>query len=628
MKLSVRIRKKSEERPAEECSDRELMDTDADGISDAEEEKIGTDPRDADSDHDGLRDYEEIFVYGTDPLDPDTDRDGISDGEEVSLGYNPKGRGKLKDFFIASRSNNHRPHALRARRILFYAFAALAIKAVVVISLLGMPMSAWLDPDVALEQSRKIISLTNQIRAKLGLGELKESVILDQAAAAKAQDMLSSQYFAHISPDNKGLNYWLKSAGYGFLFAGENLAMGFSDAPDVVNAWIQSKTHYANMIDPDFTEIGVGMVTGAYKQYDTTFVAQMFGKPKTVQTAAPIARVAPPEAKPSVAPVKAAASPAAERQVALDKTSATDPIRPKQPASAKPLPAALSATAPKTAPEASPSARSAEPASEPPAKPLIISPENNYLSNSPALLFKVLSADAQKVLILSDGVAVASSSGRDGGLFRISADIQAGIHAITAVAQKGQASSVSEERIVTIDLEPPLVDSSKSGLALISKDGEHDVVAVTAFLSADTAKAEASFNNYNIALSPDASDPNKWTGEALIFKQDNRDIFNPVVLASVTATDYAGSTVTRDIVWGNIIPSKQSLLNQYLYLKNNQSPYARALFDVSSMFYKVLLIISMLVLSANIYLQLHKRHPHIIASALGLIALLVVLILV
>ena len=72
-----------------------VLDSDGDGLSDAEEAAAGTSSRKPDTDNDGLFDREEVQVYGTDPLNPDTDGDGFIDGEEVSGGYNPNGEGRL-----------------------------------------------------------------------------------------------------------------------------------------------------------------------------------------------------------------------------------------------------------------------------------------------------------------------------------------------------------------------------------------------------------------------------------------------------------------------------------------------------------------------------------------------------
>lgn len=73
------------------------VDSDADGLKDTEETRLGTSINNSDSDSDGLFDYEEVKTYKTDPLKSDSDNDGYSDGSEVRNGYNPLGEGKLFD---------------------------------------------------------------------------------------------------------------------------------------------------------------------------------------------------------------------------------------------------------------------------------------------------------------------------------------------------------------------------------------------------------------------------------------------------------------------------------------------------------------------------------------------------
>ena len=72
-----------------------LIDSDNDGLTDAEEKALGTNINVIDTDNDGLSDYEEVKIYHTNPLSADTDGDGYLDGAEVKNGYNPNGPGKL-----------------------------------------------------------------------------------------------------------------------------------------------------------------------------------------------------------------------------------------------------------------------------------------------------------------------------------------------------------------------------------------------------------------------------------------------------------------------------------------------------------------------------------------------------
>lgn len=73
----------------------QLLDSDEDGLTDEEEDELGTDKTSSDTDSDGLFDREEVKVYKTNPTNSDTDGDGYKDGDEVKDGYNPKGSGKL-----------------------------------------------------------------------------------------------------------------------------------------------------------------------------------------------------------------------------------------------------------------------------------------------------------------------------------------------------------------------------------------------------------------------------------------------------------------------------------------------------------------------------------------------------
>ena len=235
-----------------------------------------------DSDNDGLSDYEEINIYKTDPHNPDTDNDGMSDGDEVKKGRNPLGKGRLKDLFIPHKGNNYQPKSLSTKRLVFHGIGAIIIKMIVVSLFFSFPVTAWMTPDVLKKESSDIIVLTNKTRETLELNKLNESKRLNQSAFGKAQHMLLNQYFAHADKDGRRLDYWIQKTGYDYTMAGENLAMGFTTAEKTVAAWIASPTHYANIKDKNFQEIGVVMVSGPYNGIETNLTVQHFARPKQI----------------------------------------------------------------------------------------------------------------------------------------------------------------------------------------------------------------------------------------------------------------------------------------------------------------------------------------------------------
>ncbi len=200
----------------------------------------------------------------------------------------PLGKGSLKDFFIPHSGNNHKPHALHPKRVLFHVSSALVIKAIVVLVMLQYPLTAWMTPDVIAGESKKIISQTNSLRSSLSLSTLSENQKLDQAAYEKVQDMFLQQYFAHRSPSGLGLDYWAKQGGYNnYYVIGENLAVGYNNATEVMSAWRNSPTHYKNLVEPLYKDIGVSLVGGKYKGEDTVFIAQYFGALQVPENSAP-----------------------------------------------------------------------------------------------------------------------------------------------------------------------------------------------------------------------------------------------------------------------------------------------------------------------------------------------------
>lgn len=133
--------------------------------------------------------------------------------------------------------------------------------------------------------SATLVELTNEDRVERDLGELAVSPVLVAAAQAKANDMATRGYFAHNSPDGLDSWYWFREAGYSFAYAGENLAVNFSDSANVERAWMESPTHRANILNEKFTEIGIATAVGEHKGKRAVFVVQMFGTPRQVAAA-------------------------------------------------------------------------------------------------------------------------------------------------------------------------------------------------------------------------------------------------------------------------------------------------------------------------------------------------------
>jgi uncharacterized protein YkwD len=125
-----------------------------------------------------------------------------------------------------------------------------------------------------------VIRLTNTERAKAGLSALKESQLLDASAAAKVSDMFKNQYFAHISPSGLGVGDLAENEGYDYLVIGENLALGnFENDQVLIQAWMDSPGHRANILNANYQEIGVSVQKGTYEGKTTWIAVQHFGKP-------------------------------------------------------------------------------------------------------------------------------------------------------------------------------------------------------------------------------------------------------------------------------------------------------------------------------------------------------------
>ncbi|MEK7562345.1 MAG: CAP domain-containing protein [Patescibacteria group bacterium] len=142
------------------------------------------------------------------------------------------------------------------------------------------PLKIKGKPSTTVLSKAGIISETNLQRQKNGLGFLIEDALLDSAAAAKANDMFKNQYFEHISPTGVDPGQLVLNYGYKYIVAGENLILGnFDSEKELVQAWMDSPGHRANILNNRYSEIGVAIIKGNYKGEQVWMGVQEFGLP-------------------------------------------------------------------------------------------------------------------------------------------------------------------------------------------------------------------------------------------------------------------------------------------------------------------------------------------------------------
>lgn len=377
-------------------------------------------------------------------------------------------RHHLKNYFVPHDCNDHIPHALHPKRLLFHISGAVLAKVIVMVFISFFPLSAWLSPDLAVQESKKVIALTNDLRVGLKLPALTENSKLTQAAANKVGDMLMNQYFAHVSPSGIDLANWIKKVGYGYVMAGENLAMGFNTAPELMAAWEKSPTHYANLTDPNFQDIGVAMDSGRFDGVETAFAAQYFGRPAQALVAA---------------------------------------------------------------------------ATPPPVKKIVQLPPKQ----------------------------------------------------------------------TTLTVKTPVA-------------GAESVLNVAAKLPPTTVAATAVVDNVKVELAPAGPD-NTWQGNALVSKDDQKAMEDPVVPASVTMTDGNGEQALAALDWDRVTPVKTGAYDQYTLFRAHPSTGMRSVMKFSNIYFVILLVLIAIAL-VNFIILRKKQHHHILATSLASVVVLAMLIVI
>lgn len=193
-------------------------------------------------------------------------------------------RALLKKYFVPAEENDFKPRILHKNSVLLNLIFILLLETsfffYVSFILPQTSLLAQIFPKV-------LIDFTNEVRASNTVAPLKPNAYLERAAQEKAEDMAKRGYFSHVSPDGKNPWYWFNKAGYNYAFAGENLAIHFFDSQDLMEAWMESPSHRSNILNKNFTEIGIGVAQGYFAGKETVYIVQFFGKPLSKVTTTP-----------------------------------------------------------------------------------------------------------------------------------------------------------------------------------------------------------------------------------------------------------------------------------------------------------------------------------------------------
>ena len=148
----------------------------------------------------------------------------------------------------------------------FCAIAAVILAVVLFVPVIGTSLQAGANGEGRKSQQELILELQNTYRVQAGLKPLTVTVELQTAADIRVEE--AARYFSHRRPD--GSDWWTVDPTYVY---GENLANGYNSAAEIVNAWMTSRSHRYNMMNPEYTTCGIDLAYVNGKWY----CAQEFG---------------------------------------------------------------------------------------------------------------------------------------------------------------------------------------------------------------------------------------------------------------------------------------------------------------------------------------------------------------
>jgi len=188
----------------------------------------------------------------------------------------------LRHLFTPHSTNNYRPKLLHPQILVLLILFFFSLGIFTSFTRQKYPSVLGISSQISIDQ---LLVLTNQQRQINNLPPLTLNSELGNAALAKGNYMFEKNFWAHIAPDGTTPWYFIKSAGYNYTYAGENLARGYDSASGVVDAWMASPSHRENVLSPNYKEVGFAVLDGNLTGENTILVVEMFGSKGVAQEA-------------------------------------------------------------------------------------------------------------------------------------------------------------------------------------------------------------------------------------------------------------------------------------------------------------------------------------------------------
>lgn len=191
---------------------------------------------------------------------------------------------KLKNLLIANPENNFQPWIVSKTAMACFVLSIWTLR-------LFLP--GYIAIGAPGVDSADLMARINTERTNRNLPSLAVNAMLNNAANLKSQDMINREYFAHVDPDGNYAWPLVENEGYKpYKSLGENLAVDFTSAATVVNAWMNSPGHRANVLSEKYEDQGMAAVYGDFENHQTYLITNLFGtlmkSPTPSPTPAPV----------------------------------------------------------------------------------------------------------------------------------------------------------------------------------------------------------------------------------------------------------------------------------------------------------------------------------------------------